>query len=106
MNPLSRRTFLVGIPTATVALTVLQGCKERKVLSCNETQALSPLSETERAARTSSQYVDSSRIAAKNCENCAHYEVPSGPDQCGGCKVVKGPVHPAGYCNLWVEKTG
>jgi hypothetical protein len=106
MKPLSRRTFLVGIPTATVALTVLQGCKESKTLSCNATEALSPLSEAERKARSSSQYVESSKLATKNCENCAHYEAPPGADQCGGCKVVKGPIHPGGYCNLWVEKTG
>src|SRR5690606_37690786 len=106
MKPLSRRTFLVGMPTATVALAVLPGCDKREKVVCDAPEKLSGLSAAERATRTSSQYIDSSKIAAKTCDNCAQYEPPSSADQCGGCKVVKGPINPGGYCNLWVEKTG
>lgn len=100
-KPLSRRTFLVGMPTATLALTVLHGCKEGKQVTCTNVDTLG---DADKKARTSSQYIESSKIAAKNCDNCAHYVGAPAADQCGTCKVVKGPINPKGYCNLWVEK--
>ena len=96
MKPLSRRTFLVGMPTATVALAVLPGCDKREKVVCDAPEKLSGLSAAERATRTSSQYIDSSKIAAKTCDNCSLFETPSSAFKFGGCKVVKGPIYTGG----------
>ena len=32
-----------------------------------------------------------------------HYKA-GGKNECGGCTLVKGPIHPQGYCNSWAAK--
>ena len=90
----------------TVSLTVLAagawgtlGCG-KKELTCTDTSGLSA---DEVSARTTLAYVDKTPEAAKMCSNCAQF-VPGAPDQCGSCKVLKGPVAPAGYCKVWAAK--
>ncbi|MBW2629495.1 MAG: high-potential iron-sulfur protein [Deltaproteobacteria bacterium] len=39
----------------------------------------------------------------QSCSNCAFYKVGK-ENQCGGCTLVKGPIHPLGYCNSWAAK--
>lgn len=90
-----------------VSLTVLaagawgaMGCG-KKELTCTDTSGLSA---DEIAARTTLAYADKSADAAKNCANCMQYNAGP-PDKCGGCKVLKGPVAPTGYCKVWAAKT-
>lgn len=90
----------------TVSLTVLAagawgtlGCS-KKELTCVDTTGLTP---DEITARTTLGYVDKTPEPAKLCSNCIQY-VPAAPDKCGGCKVLKGPVHPSGYCKVWAAK--
>lgn len=90
-----------------VSLTVLAagawgalGCG-KKELTCTDTTGLSA---DEAQARTTLAYVDKTPEAAKNCANCLQY-VPGAADACGACKVLKGPVHPNGYCKVWAAKT-
>lgn len=40
----------------------------------------------------------------KICANCQLYVPAESPDQCGGCQLIKGPIHPNGYCTSWVQK--
>jgi hypothetical protein len=72
-------------------------------LSCTDT---SGLSQTELTTRKNSQYVDRSEVEGKKCNNCNFWQPPQTTGSCGGCQVVKGPIHPWGYCNLWAEKQG
>lgn len=68
--------------------------------SCTDT---SGLTEPEIAMRNQLQYVDESPEEGKTCANCALYQ-PAAEGQCGACTVVKGPIHPNGYCTSWAQK--
>ena len=67
--------------------------------SCMDT---SGLTDAEVAQREATQYVDATPDMEKTCSNCQLYTAPAADAQCGGCTVIKGPVHPNGYCTLWV----
>lgn len=69
--------------------------------SCTDT---SGLTEQEIQMRENSEYVDDSPEEDKRCDNCQLYTEPAAGEQCGGCQVIKGPIHPEGYCNLWVAQ--
>ena len=69
--------------------------------SCTDT---SGLTEQEIQMRENSEYVDESPHADKRCDNCQLFTQPASGEQCGGCQVIKGPIHPEGYCNLWVAQ--
>ena len=66
--------------------------KEKKILSCTDTISLSA---ADAQVRTTLAYVDRSIDPLKTCLGCQHV-VPGAPDACGSCKVVKGPINPAG----------
>jgi len=68
--------------------------------SCTDT---SGLTEQELATRENLGYVDESPDPEKLCSNCQFYQ-PAGEGECGGCTLIKGPIHPDGYCNSWVAK--
>ncbi len=73
---------------------------KKKALKCDDVSALS---DAEKNTRNTFKYVAKSTDPAKNCLNCQLYQ-SKGADACGGCQVVKGPIHPAGYCTAWVKK--
>src|SRR4051812_25149271 len=68
--------------------------------SCND---LSGLGEPEKMSRSALQYVDRSLQADKHCRDCNLFRPPPEVSQCGSCQVVKGPIHPNGYCTAWVK---
>ena len=103
---MNRRGFLrlavgVGATAAAGSLVTLGGCKSGpKELSCTDTTGLAP---AELAMRTQLQYVDRSPSNEKLCAGCQFFQ-PKGPEACGACTLVKGPIHPKGYCTSWVKK--
>ncbi len=66
---------------------------------CND---LSGLNKDEVATRTTFKYVEVAEDPAKVCTNCNFWEPPIDGAQCGGCTLVKGPIHPGGGCMSWV----
>jgi len=90
----SRRRLLL-FSASTVALIAGVGCKKSAPATC-PTSSLTP---DDLQVRTVLGYVDSSPDAAKTCAKCQQY-VPADP--CGSCKVVKGAIHPEGYCRVFV----
>lgn len=66
---------------------------------CND---LSGLTKDEIATRSTFKYVEVSDDPAKVCTNCNFWEAPEGGAKCGGCTLVKGPIHPDGGCMSWV----
>jgi hypothetical protein len=103
-NKLFRRDLLQNA-TGLFALTILGvgACnKEPPALSCADT---SGLASADLALRTSPAvaYVDSSTQPGKTCSACLQFNT-AGPRSCGTCKVLKGPINPGGYCNLFVAK--
>lgn len=101
---ISRRVFLArGVAFGAVAGAVLTvGCGGgEEALSCTD---VSGLSAAEQAARSGLGYVDASPHGAqKNCLNCNFYQAGAA-NACGSCTLVKGPIHPNGYCNSWAAK--
>jgi hypothetical protein len=69
-------------------------------LKCDD---VAGLAEPDKATRTNNQYVDKSTTPGKNCANCQLYK-PAAAGACGACTLVKGPIHPEGYCRVWVKK--
>ena len=93
-----RRALLFGL-TAVVLIGL--GAADIRQLGPLSTQVLT---DAEKATRHSLQYVDQSPDPAKLCSNCNLFLPGSGG--CGGCTVMKGPIHPNGYCLSWVQKAG
>lgn len=65
---------------------------------CGDT---SGLSETDLQMRKNLKYVARSPEEEKYCSNCKFYQADQYGEQCGGCQLFKGPVHPDGYCTSW-----
>jgi hypothetical protein len=99
---LSRRDVLQQ-SAAFGALVVLgAGACNKPALVCTDTAGLSA---TDVQVRTSLAYVDSSVEQGKLCSGCQQFLPPDGAGKCGGCKVLKGPINPNGYCKSFVAKT-
>lgn len=62
------------------------------------------LTEEQIQLRTNSNYVDKSPHEDKRCSNCQLFMVPAEGEQCGTCQILPGPIHPDGYCDLWVTQ--
>ena len=84
---------------APVAAAV-EGCG-KKELSCSSTTGLTP---ADIQTRTALQYVDHAADPAKPCRSCRLFR-SAGEAACGGCEVVKGPIHPGGSCSAWAART-
>jgi hypothetical protein len=90
---MNRRGFLVLLATASTV-----SCK--KPFLCTDTSKLSP---EEAQNRITLGYADTATDPKKTCANCQQY-VPS-DDGCGGCKILKGPIHPNGSCKVHALRT-
>lgn len=61
----------------------------------------SNLTPTDISFRQSLEYVELSPFgAAKDCRNCLSWVAPQGA-YCGACSLMRGQVHPLGYCTSW-----
>ena len=96
----SRRRLLVVAPSALAALAV-GACAKKEPESCNSTLGLT---QEEIKTRVSLGYRDRSADPNKHCIDCEQYLPPPEKDECGGCKVMKGPVHSKGSCNVFTPK--
>lgn len=65
---------------------------------CND---LTGLTDAEKQMRGALQYVEVTDIPEKRCDNCQLYIAPEAGSPCGACKILKGPVAPAGHCTSW-----
>jgi hypothetical protein len=97
-RPLPRRELFFGCG-ACLVLAVSAGCKGSAPSSCNDTTKLTP---EDAAARKALAYVDATPEPGKVCLKCIQYIPAPAADQCAGCKVLKGPIHPNGYCRVYV----
>ncbi|MCB9507399.1 MAG: high-potential iron-sulfur protein [Myxococcales bacterium] len=104
MSKINRREFLERaalLGAAVGAGAFMVGCnKGGGGLSCTDTAGLAA---ADVATRTNNNYVDASTQAGKDCAGCALYQAGA-EGACGTCTVVKGPINPAGYCNLWAAR--
>jgi hypothetical protein len=106
-DKLSRRRVLRVLGAVPVILGaagggLLAACgKKTEPDSCTDVMALG---DAEKAARSALQYVDKSPQADKRCELCSLFQASSDPATCASCQVVKGPIHPKGYCTAFAAK--
>jgi hypothetical protein len=54
--------------------------------------------------RVTLKYVAVTPEPEKRCDNCKFWTAPEGGNPCGGCQLIKGPIHPGGYCTSWFTK--
>jgi len=96
---------LVVLGAAAGAGAVLAGCGDDGdaggELSCTETEGLT---DAEKQLRQQQEYTDDSPFEDKVCDNCRFWQAPQQEGTCGGCQVVKGPIHPKGHCKLWAAQ--
>jgi len=90
---------LTVLSLAAVVPAGLLACSKKT--SCLDVSGLSPEEINQR--NNVAAYVDLAPDASKKCALCVQY-IPAAPNACGGCKVVKGPIHPDGTCKLFVPK--
>ncbi len=94
-----RHLFLLGASTLTLLASA--ACAKKEPDSCTDVSGLSP---ADAGVRTTLEYQDHSPFPDKTCAGCIQYVPAATPDQCGGCKVMKGPIHPKGHCKVWAKK--
>lgn len=90
-----RRHLLTS--SALLGVGVLSACKR------SETCPPAQLSADDAKLRDTMHYTDHSPDPAKLCNGCQQY-LPNTDADCGGCKLLKGPIHPAGYCVAFSAK--
>lgn len=98
---LSRRKLLVSLSVG--GALVAAGCKRAVAppATCDEPNGLSA---EERGVRNTLRYIDRSPDPKKACEACAQWIPQAQEGSCGACKLLKGPVHPAGSCRAFAPK--
>ena len=102
-DKLSRRDVLQqSAALGAFAVFGAAACNKPAALTCTDTTGLSP---TDVQVRTSLAYVDTSVEPGKLCSGCQQFVAPAAAGTCGGCKVIKGPINPNGYCKSFVAKT-
>lgn len=85
-----RRRLLLS--TAVLGATfVASGCKR------SDTCPPSQLSPEDAKLRETLHYTDHGPDPHRLCNGCQQY-LPNNDADCGGCKLMKGFVHPAGSC--------
>jgi len=99
---LTRRHLLVSAGALLVG-----GCSRAKPgpAACNDPASLASLQENERVARGALAYADKAPTPEKTCSRCSQWVAPPEPSSCGGCKLLKGPIHPDGSCKAFAAKS-
>ncbi|MET0283687.1 MAG: high-potential iron-sulfur protein [Polyangiales bacterium] len=87
---------------AATPLLGLAACGKSAPDGCTD---LTGLTEGEKTARAALQYTDRSMQNDKRCDLCSFYQPVADAAACGGCQLVKGPIHPKGYCTAFAVKT-
>jgi hypothetical protein len=92
-----RRLLLSSAVLGAGALS--SGCRRR-----SETCPPSSLDPADAKLRETLHYTDHSPDPQKLCNGCTQYIQNTDAD-CGGCKIMKGLIHPAGYCAAFAAQT-
>ncbi|MCC7400683.1 MAG: hypothetical protein IT214_04280 [Chitinophagaceae bacterium] len=113
----SRRLFLkkaiAGIPFVTGIAILAGSCnnsgtnnkpKDDNTATFKSCDDLSGLSAEEKDARIKLHYVDKSPVKSKMCRICTLYIPAKEGMECGGCTLLKGPIHPEGTCIYFTPK--
>ena len=97
----TRRDLLKQSAVGLGALAGLAGCSRPKAFSC---VGVDGLAVDDILPRNKLAYSDVSTDPARSCATCQQFLPPPSDDQCGACKIMKGPIHPGGSCKSYVPK--
>ncbi len=89
---ITRRALFVG------AAGFVVGCRAAVPIACIDTSGLTP---EDIEPRKTLAYADTAADPAKTCASCKQYLAPPKAGDCGTCKLVKGPIHPRGFCKAF-----
>jgi len=92
---ITRRHLLVS-----AGALFMGGCARANAFpaACDDTASLA---EEPRAARAAAAYTDRAPTPEKACKGCGQWVAPADSVSCGGCKLLKGPIHPNGTCKAF-----
>lgn len=103
------RSGLGGLLGVAGAVASAACRREARAYSCCDPAALS---DEDRQQRGALGYVESSPVPGQDCAGCHQFiAAPSpGPPRpldgaCGGCRLLKGPIHPRGYCRVFAARS-
>jgi hypothetical protein len=101
-DKLTRRSTLKLLVAVPLCAAVVSACgKKTEPDSCQDTAGLN---DADKATRTTLQYNDRSPEKYRHCAVCTYWQAPKDVAQCGGCQLVKGPIHPNGFCTAFAAK--
>jgi len=99
MKRVSRRRLL----HASLGLGTLgPACLKSQPFTCVEAPALSV---EQLELRNKLLYRDKASNPALACDLCIQYVEPASGARCGSCKIVPGPMHPQGSCQVFAKKS-
>ncbi|MFO0736491.1 MAG: hypothetical protein U0270_11450 [Labilithrix sp.] len=91
-------------------LALVGGCKNDNKTAPGTSESPSttldcstPIDEASKTLRRNLQYKKEAVDPAKKCTACAQYE-PGKYKDCGGCKLIPGPISPNGGCLSFAPK--
>ncbi|MCS7206021.1 MAG: high-potential iron-sulfur protein [Leptospiraceae bacterium] len=96
---ISRKHFIKTV--GAIGLGTLLTTELFSQAKCDDVSGLKP---EEIKQRKDLKYTDKSPDPKKLCSNCALWVPPKTKGACGGCNLIKGPIHPNGWCTSWVPK--
>jgi len=83
-------------------MAILVGCRRSvDALTCTD---VSGLPAEDASVRVRIAYVDRTTDTDRQCTSCQQFVTPKDDAACGSCKLLKGPVHPAGSCTLYARR--
>src|SRR5262249_30134609 len=89
---------LLGAASLGAAATLLGGCKRAE--TCPPAQ----LAAEDQKLRLTPHYTERPPDPEKLCSGRQQYPPDTDP-RAAGCKLIKGPIHPAGYCAAFTSKS-
>ncbi len=103
---LSRRHFLAACSGLVAAAGCAGGQAPQAEAPADPCMDVRGLSQAETATRTAVNYIAETPFSDQRCDNCQFWLPPAEGASCGGCVIVKGPIHPAGHCTSWAPPPG
>jgi hypothetical protein len=96
------RRLVLQTGAAAVSLVVF-GCrgKQAPAATCTDTNGMAP---DDVAPRSTLAYQDRATDPTRACDKCVQFVEPASAGTCGACKVLKGPISPAGSCKVFAAK--
>jgi hypothetical protein len=98
-DALNRRQALGRAVASLGVFGALAAACKKKPLVC---EGLPGLTAEEMQLRKTLLYADATPQPGRTCTNCTLFVPPKEADSCGACKVLHGPVHPNGWCKIFV----